>query len=352
MTGDYFLGPRASFTLPPSRAWSIDPPPPAVVAPEAPPLVIQTPEGETLTGLDSRASAGRNPGNELCELAGVYRADLFPRRGAIVERKHDGLRAIWLGGELVTRSGLPIWSSAHLWPQLAILAGWFDVPMMLDCEYVVDDSFAATLKEWNATRGAGGPAPGRGVLWIFDAVPVSAWQGRHDSGPLIDRKRRLRDAMRAVPQPGLRYVEHWPVGFAAHAERLGEQAIRAGQEGVLVKDPHALHRAGPSRAWLKIKSKLTLDLQVIGHGPMKGDSDALGFILVDYAGRATRVAAGFGHDERRALYRDIPGFAGSIAEIEAMEIMESGALRSPRFIRWRDDLGPGEIGRIRGRADS
>jgi DNA ligase-1 len=335
-------GISTTFILGPSREWRIEGP----VAPPAP--VIEAPGAPE----PPPAPAGKI-GPEIVQLVAPYDAAHFPKRGAIVEHKHDGWRAAWIKGQLLTRTGLPIWNTAHLWPALDALQATYGEPVIFDGEYIECGSFAKTAKACTAGIHAGGPIPGDGVLHLFDAIPVSVWEGREAGLPLVERKRLLAAAIAGLypcAEPhSLRFVDHWPVASAAAAERIAADIIRAGGEGAVVKDPHSLHYAGRGRAWQKIKTKLTLDLQVIGHGPMKAEPDLLGFILCDYQGRGVKVAHGFTDDERIRLYHYPEKLAGRIAEIEAMEVLDSGALRSARFIRWRDDLGPGDIGGIRGR---
>jgi ATP-dependent DNA ligase len=328
-----------SFTVAPSREWRIEAP----VAPAVPPVEAAVAPVERVAG---------KVGPEIVQLAVPYDPRHFPARGAIVERKHDGLRAVWIKGQLLTRNGLPMWNTAHLWPALNALEAAYGEAVVFDGEYVVNDRFGETAKEWNLHRNAGAPVDGRGVLYLFDAIPVPVWEGRDCGWPLIERKAHLRTVFMLAGDPsGLWPVDHWPVASDAAAQRLFNQAAAAGHEGIVIKDPRSLHYAGRGRAWQKLKAGLTLDLQVIGYVPRKDDPAMLGAIICDYQGRGVKVAAGFDDRTRATIMHHPERIAGRIAEIGCMEIMDSGQLRQAVFKDWRDDLGPGEIGLIRGRVD-
>ncbi len=288
-------------------------------------------------------------GPHLCQLAVPYDPRFFPAGGAIVERKHDGLRGFWVDGQLLTRNGLPMWMTAHLWPALARLQRAFGRPMVFDGEYVEPGGFAATARRYNLTRGATGPQEGHGTLHLFDAMPETVWRNGERGDRLLERKALLANMMAAAgPLPGLALVPHQRAATPAHVAALAAAAVTAGHEGVVVKDPASLHYAGRGRAWQKIKGKLTLYLAVTGFG-MSGPR--LAYVVVDHGGRLNRIAAGF-TDRQRLLYGQAPAetVVGRIAEIECMEVADTGLLRQAVFKGWRDDL-VNAVG-ARGRTDA
>lgn len=280
---------------------------------------------------------------ELCQLVTDYDPKYLPSGGAIVERKHDGWRAIWLRGELVSRSGATLWSTAHLWPALRALEARFGEPMMFDGEYVVADCFAATSTECNAAKNAGAPTVGRGVLHLFDAVPIQVWDGRERGHRLEYRKYLLKGELENLRSYGTRgyhlhFVDHKALHSDWDVRPMFDIAERYGHEGIVIKDPRSFHESGRSRAWMRLKRSLTLDLRVIGYGERSGaNAGTLAHIIVDNGGKACKVASGFDERERATLLHYPERMIGRIAEIGAMEILDSGALRQAKFLRWRDD---------------
>jgi DNA ligase-1 len=88
--------------------------------------------------------------------------------------------------------------------------------------------------------------------------------------PLSERSRALRERLpAALTLPRLQTADR------AAAERFLAQALAAGHEGVMAKDPAAGYEAGRrGAAWLKVKPAQTLDLVVLaaewGHGRRRG----------------------------------------------------------------------------------
>jgi ATP-dependent DNA ligase len=87
--------------------------------------------------------------------------------------------------------------------------------------------------------------------------------------PLSERAARLESLAGHLKVPGALTSE------AAQAERILEDALRAGHEGVVVKDAASLYAAGRrGKAWLKVKPVQTYDLVVLGaewgHGRRQG----------------------------------------------------------------------------------
>ncbi len=278
-------------------------------------------------------------GPELCQLVTNYTPKRFPPGGAIVERKHDGIRALWRNRQLITRNGLPIWSTAHLWRGLERLEAALGGAHLIDGEYEEPGGFGATCKRFNETRCDGTPNfRGHGRLFLWDAVPIGVWQGQATGEQLERRKVALAAALARVDAPGVALVPGVTVWRAAEIAPLAAAAWARGEEGIVVKNPRSLHYAGRGPAWQRVKRKLTLDLRVIGYGARKDDPGVLGHIIVDHHGVGVRVAVGWSERERAELWHHPERIAGRVAEIEAMEATDWLNLRHPRFLRWRTDL--------------
>jgi DNA ligase-1 len=116
-----------------------------------------------------------------------------------------------------------------------------------------------------------------------------------DGDDLIDRPSRERfEVLRSRLPAGL-LVPGAIVREPDEARRLLEEALGAGHEGVMVKDPDAPYEAGRrGSSWLKVKRAATLDLLVLaaewGHGRRRGrlsnlhlgarDPESGGFVML------------------------------------------------------------------------
>jgi DNA ligase-1 len=113
-----------------------------------------------------------------------------------------------------------------------------------------------------------GHAPPEGVVtFLFDVLHVDG-EDLLDT-PLEERAARLEAIAPVLKIPGV--VTSDP----AVAERVEEEALSAGNEGVVVKDAASLYTAGRrGKTWLKVKPVRTYDLVVLGaewgHGRRQG----------------------------------------------------------------------------------
>jgi DNA ligase-1 len=113
-----------------------------------------------------------------------------------------------------------------------------------------------------------GTAPPEGVVtFLFDLLHV-------DGDDLLDMPLEQRAARLAAIAPELQ-IPRVLTSDPQEAERVLDEALRAGHEGVVVKDaasPYAAGRRG--KAWRKVKPVRTYDLVVLGaewgHGRRKG----------------------------------------------------------------------------------
>lgn len=112
---------------------------------------------------------------------------------------------------------------------------------------------------------------------------------------------------------------------------------RGGYDGFIMRNLNGGWTVGSGKTGeiLKIKRKLSFDLQVIGWEPGKGKhAGKLGAIIVSFRGKELRVGTGFS-DHERENYETL--LKGQIAEIEAMDYSSDGLLREPRFKGIRHD---------------
>jgi DNA ligase 1 len=131
-------------------------------------------------------------------------------------------------------------------------------------------------------------APPEGIVtFLFDLLHVDG-EDLLDV-PLQDRISRLDAVAAPLRIPGVETSD------PARAQRMLDDALRAGHEGVVVKDASSRYAAGRrGRAWRKVKPVRTYDLVVLGaewgHGRRRGwlsnlhlgarDPDSDGFVMV------------------------------------------------------------------------
>jgi DNA ligase 1 len=113
-----------------------------------------------------------------------------------------------------------------------------------------------------------GSAPPKGVVtFLFDVLHV-------DGDDLLDTPLEQRAARLEAIAPDLK-IPSVVTSDSEAAERVMEEALRAGHEGIVVKDAASLYSAGRrGKAWRKVKPVRTYDLVVLGaewgHGRRQG----------------------------------------------------------------------------------
>jgi ATP-dependent DNA ligase len=201
----------------------------------------------------------------LCQLAGEWR-DGVPDGGAMVERKHDGWRMLWIDGKLWSRNGQEMHGVRHIARAVEILERQFDRPMMFDGEFVVPDPVNTLIatKRHAESRGRAGDA---GAFWVFDCVPLERWRCDDDEAPLYERKKALQGAFGGIMTDPLSWECGWgegvdcPLHYVADQWAFNDADVRSlandvwsgGGEGIMVKDAMSPYRRKRTDAWRKLK---------------------------------------------------------------------------------------------------
>lgn len=252
---------------------------------------------------------------ELCQLAGVWNGTPPPAEcdplsaGWDAEEKHDGIRALWIDGELRTREGMPL-DIPHVAAELRRLETRFGERMFFDGEYQEPGGFLDTLAWLKAKDRAAA-----GTFYLFDAVPREEWRRDACDEPLSDRRAMIRAALGDWVPAHVRRVVAVPVVTRADVECQAQAVWGRGGEGIMLKDPASLYRRARVGAWLKLKRELRLS------GP----------VVEIRRGGATAVVEIGGHRVCVPM-RGRTLTVGMIAQVVAMEWTAKGALRHARIV--------------------
>lgn len=210
---------------------------------------------------------------ELVQLAGTWDFRTVPDGGCMAELKVDGWRAVRVHDRqgrpvLLTRNGIPIEGAGHIMHRLALIERAYGCPVMFDGEFQVGGTLSAT-KAWCESGWKAGHEAGQ--LYLFDAMPMEAWEQGGDDTPLYERKARLNEAITAADalpeswdwRPGSHgrddphcvqlLADEW-VADAADVMDLARRVWARGGEGLMLKDAEAPYRRNRSPDWRKVKS--------------------------------------------------------------------------------------------------
>jgi ATP-dependent DNA ligase len=232
--------------------------------------------------------------------------------------------------------------------------------IVLDGE-VVSSNFQELMTMLNRKVGKDTSAA---KLALFDIIPLDDFKKGECATPLEDRHAILTSlsesgalqectggAVYVIPKIDLDLDT--PEGQAAFRQ-FNIDALAAGYEGIMVKDPRSPYRCKRTAAWLKIKPTISVSLEVVDleEGKAEGKrAGMLGALVCEghEAGKDIRVNVGSGFTDEQLVefWAHRSELVGMIAEIEAdafTKSRDSDTVWSLRFPRWKGWRGtaPGE----------
>lgn len=131
-------------------------------------------------------------------------------------------------------------------------------------------------------------------------------------------------------------------------KEFNKQAIDAGYEGIMVKDPNAPYKIGRSFSWLKIKPFIEVTLKIVGvyEGEPGSKYEGMlgGFIMEgedDGKLIRTECGTGFSDKDREDIWKNQNEWIGIMGEIvaDALTLEKNSTTYSARFPRWKGRRG-------------
>ncbi|RVU46648.1 DNA ligase [Rubrivivax rivuli] len=259
------------------------------------------------------AAAPRPPGLLLAVEAAP---DIDPA-GFLVSEKYDGVRAVWDGHTLRTRSGLAIAAPAWFTQRLPAVA--------------LDGELWAGRRRFEDLSGAVRRAAPRQAEWQH--IRYLAFDLPGVPGPFSARYERLASLGQEVDAPHFQAVEQRRVATRAGLQRWLEAVVAEGGEGLMLHRADALYTTGRSAVLQKLKPEHDAEAVVLAAVPGRGrHAGRMGALRVQTpTGRQFLLGTGFSDAEREA-----PPPPGSVVSYRHRGYTESGLPRFASFLRVRD----------------
>jgi DNA ligase-1 len=237
--------------------------------------------------------------------------------GYLVSEKYDGVRAVWDGRTLRSRSGLSIAAPAWFTQRLPAVA--------LDGELWAGrgrfEALSAAVR-----RGVPREAEWQHIRYLAFDLPGAP-------GPFSARHERLASLGQEVDAPHFQAVEQRRVATRAELQRWLKVVVAEGGEGLMLHRADAPYITGRSAVLQKLKPEHDAEAVVLAAVPGRGrHAGRMGALRVQTpAGRQFLLGTGFSDAEREA-----PPPPGSVVSYRHRGHTESGLPRFASFLRVRE----------------
>lgn len=270
--------------------------------------------------------------------------------------KLDGIRAVVLNGQLLSRSLKPI-------PNKYVRSLFEDDPRYegLDGELIVGSPTDPACFR-NTTSGIMSEEGEPDVkFYVFDQIPE--YCGMKPDTPFMNRFLDLRDNL---PLEHVELVEQTKVFNLQELEAFEEKCLDEGYEGVIIKDPDSPYKYGRSTVregyMLKIKRYKDSEARIIGYEELMANGneafinelgkkersnhkdnmipmDTLGALLVEDLQTQVRFSIGTGFDQnlRHILWNLGDKLIGQVVKYKYFGYGQLDKPRHPVFLGFRDE---------------
>lgn len=188
------------------------------------------------------------------------------------------------------------------------------------------------------------PAPNLQMV-VYDYVTLEEFDNGFSPLGYEERIERLPETFFRIAQEG---NPVWPAtcegtlaDYGLTADEAAKQYVAlGGYDGIILRDPRGkwTQGVGTNGEIIKVKTKLSFALRVVGWEPGKGKhAGKIGTLLVSFRGKTQGAGTGL-KDSERLLEEYNSRWANKIVEIEAMGLTADGLLREPRLKGERVDV--------------
>lgn len=234
--------------------------------------------------------------------------------GWVMSEKYDGVRAIWDGQKLVSRSGKVFTSPS-----------WFTKdfpPFALDGELWSKRGDFENIVSIVNTKDSGS---------AWKALRYMVFEVPKQEGSLDERLKVLETYLTEHENTRIKIIEQIKVNDTKEVKVYFDKLREVGAEGIVLRNPSLSYYVGRKKDALKHKPYIDAECKVIGFLEGKGKyKGMLGALKCDYEGKVIKIGSGFSDEERKSSF-DI----GRIITFKYYGLTRLGNPKYPVFLRVR-----------------
>lgn len=274
-----------------------------------------------------------NKGNKLFNvskgvlLANKYNNGIDPT-GYIASEKYDGIRALWNGKDIKSRTNKVIHAPKEY-------IKYFPKNIALDGELFLNrGSFEKTTSivskkipvdnEWKNIK-----------YMVFNIPSVN----KKFTNRLNDLQKVISKSCKNYSKCPLVRTQHVPIKNRNHMKTLYNDVLSKGGEGLMLRDPDSLYQQKRSKTLLKVKpsddAEAIITNMIEGKGKDEGTMGALKVHLKTNNSKKFKIGSGFTSKLRKNFWSKKNTFIGDTVTFGHKGLTSKGIPRHPTFIRLR-----------------
>lgn len=237
-------------------------------------------------------------------------------RGLLMSEKLDGVRAIWNGRTLRSRSG-----------NLIHAPGWWTAQLPSGDDVYDGELWAGRGRFQDTLSYVRKKQPIRAE---WEQITYCVFDAPRCLQPLVVRLAACAVMLKGCPVA--RHVPQYPCRSRSHFEDWYAALLEAGAEGVVLRDPNAMYEPGPSASFLRCKPRQTHEAEVIGYEIGTGrNASRTGALVCTWNGRLFKLANGL-----QDVDRENPPPVGALVTFSHQGTTNNGKPRFPVYITERN----------------
>lgn len=256
-------------------------------------------------------------------LAQEYKNNIDPS-GYIASEKYDGIRAIWTGKYLKSRTNkiihAPKWFTDKLPKNHALDGELFINRGAFERTTSIVAKKEPVNTEWRNIK-----------FMIFDVPDIKE--------PFNKRIEQIENIVAKINRNAVKATKHYLLKNRNHMKEIYNDIVSKGGEGIMLRKATSMYEQKRSKDLLKVKPKYDAEAEILNMIEGKGkDKNSLGALKVKLLKNETKefkIGTGFTKQLRNNIWKNKNKYIGDVVTFEYKGLTKYGIPRHPAFKRFR-----------------